>query len=44
MEYEEPNERLKDRTKCAEVRAQLKMCLLKTDCCKIVSQKFNLNF
>ncbi|XP_001607289.1 cytochrome c oxidase assembly factor 5 [Nasonia vitripennis] len=35
MEYSEENERLKDYTKCADVRAQLKMCLLNTDCCKI---------
>lgn len=37
MEYSEPNERLKDESRCASIRAELKMCLLKTDCCKIVS-------
>lgn len=37
MEYTEAGERLKDQTKCAHARAELKMCLLKTDCCKIVS-------
>ncbi|XP_011504320.1 PREDICTED: cytochrome c oxidase assembly factor 5 [Ceratosolen solmsi marchali] len=35
MEYSQPNERLKDKSKCANFRAQLKMCLLQTDCCKV---------
>ena len=42
MEYQEANERLKDQSRCGEVRAQLKMCLLKTDCCKIVSNLKNV--
>lgn len=37
MEYVDENEKLKDKSKCADLRAQLKMCLLKTDCCKVVS-------
>lgn len=37
IEYENEGERLKDQTACAGLRADLKMCLLKTDCCKIVS-------
>lgn len=36
MEYEEPNERLADKSACAGVRADLKMCLLKSECCKLV--------
>lgn len=36
MQYEEENERLKDRSTCAGIRAELKMCLLESDCCKIV--------
>lgn len=44
MEYSEENERLKDQTKCADVRAQLKMCLLKSDCCKVVSYSSRLLF
>ncbi|KAK0161333.1 hypothetical protein PV327_009814 [Microctonus hyperodae] len=35
MRYEEENERLADRSTCAGVRAELKMCLLESDCCKI---------
>lgn len=35
--YETDGERLADTTKCAGVRADLKMCLLETDCCRIVS-------
>lgn len=35
MEYSEEGEILKDRTRCANIRADLKMCLLRTDCCKI---------
>ncbi|KAK9304037.1 hypothetical protein QLX08_004428 [Tetragonisca angustula] len=34
-EYEEEVRTLKDKTKCAHLRAKLKMCLLQTDCCKI---------
>ncbi|XP_037825254.1 cytochrome c oxidase assembly factor 5 [Lucilia sericata] len=33
MRYEE-NEKLADNTACAGVRADLKMCLLESDCCK----------
>lgn len=36
MEYEEPNETLKDKSACAGVRADLKMCLLKSECCQVV--------
>ncbi|XP_015584796.1 cytochrome c oxidase assembly factor 5 isoform X1 [Cephus cinctus] len=35
IEYENENERLKDTSRCAGVRADLKMCLLKSDCCKV---------
>lgn len=35
MKYD--NEELKDKSACAGVRADLKMCLLESDCCKIVS-------
>ncbi|CAD6208230.1 GSCOCG00010482001-RA-CDS [Cotesia congregata] len=41
MRYELENEQLKDKSRCAHVRANLKMCLLESDCCKIVS---NLKF
>ncbi|KAL3279781.1 hypothetical protein HHI36_017289 [Cryptolaemus montrouzieri] len=34
MQYGEENERLADTTPCAGVRADLKMCLLESDCCK----------
>lgn len=34
MKYD--NEELKDKSACAGVRADLKMCLLESDCCKIV--------
>ncbi|XP_026477888.1 cytochrome c oxidase assembly factor 5-like [Ctenocephalides felis] len=34
MQYEEENERLADKTACAGLRADLKMCLLKSECCK----------
>ncbi|CAG9768545.1 unnamed protein product [Ceutorhynchus assimilis] len=34
MRYEEENETLKDKTACAGVRADLKMCLLESECCK----------
>ncbi|XP_075165804.1 cytochrome c oxidase assembly factor 5 [Haematobia irritans] len=33
MRYEE-NEKLADTSACAGVRADLKMCLLESDCCK----------
>ncbi|KAG5675816.1 hypothetical protein PVAND_005687 [Polypedilum vanderplanki] len=33
MRYE--NEELKDKSACANIRADLKMCLLQSDCCKI---------
>lgn len=35
--YELDGERLADTTACAGVRADLKMCLLMSDCCKKVS-------
>lgn len=31
------NEQLADKSPCANIRADLKMCLLESDCCKIVS-------
>lgn len=31
------NEQLTDKTACSGVRADLKMCLLESDCCKLVS-------
>lgn len=37
MRYEDENEKLADKTPCAGVRADLKMCLLESDCCKLVS-------
>lgn len=37
MHYEEEGETLKDKSACAGVRADLKMCLLSSDCCKRVS-------
>ena len=36
MRYE-GNEELADKSACAGVRADLKMCLLQSDCCKKVS-------
>lgn len=36
MQYEFENERLADTSACAGVRADLKMCLLQSDCCKKV--------
>ncbi|XP_006614022.1 cytochrome c oxidase assembly factor 5 [Apis dorsata] len=33
--FQEEGETLKDKSKCAHLRASLKMCLLETDCCKI---------
>lgn len=38
MEYSEEGETLKDKSRCATIRADLKMCLLESDCCKIVSK------
>lgn len=35
MQFEEEGETLKDKTRCANVRADLKICLLQSDCCKI---------
>ena len=35
MKYD--NEELVDKSACAGSRADLKMCLLESDCCKIVS-------
>ncbi|KYM97483.1 Uncharacterized protein C2orf64 like protein [Cyphomyrmex costatus] len=35
MRYEEEGETLKDKSRCANIRADLKMCLLQSDCCKI---------
>ncbi|XP_014479866.1 PREDICTED: cytochrome c oxidase assembly factor 5 [Dinoponera quadriceps] len=35
MEYVEEGETLKDKSQCASIRAELKMCLLESDCCKI---------
>lgn len=40
MKYD-GNEKLADKTSCAGVRADLKMCLLESDCCKRVSKKCN---
>lgn len=34
MKYD--NEQLVDKSACSGVRADLKMCLLESDCCKIV--------
>lgn len=35
----EGNEKLADETPCAGARADLKMCLLESDCCKVVCLK-----
>ncbi|XP_076235584.1 cytochrome c oxidase assembly factor 5 [Calliopsis andreniformis] len=35
MRYSEEGETLKDKSKCASLRANLKMCLLQSNCCKI---------
>ncbi|XP_050306985.1 cytochrome c oxidase assembly factor 5 [Anthonomus grandis grandis] len=35
MRYEEENESLKDKSACAGVRADLKMCLLESECCRV---------
>ncbi|XP_074033255.1 cytochrome c oxidase assembly factor 5 isoform X2 [Leptinotarsa decemlineata] len=34
MQYEEENEKLADTSACAGIRADLKMCLLQSECCK----------
>lgn len=34
MQYEEEGEKLADKSACAGVRADLKMCLLNSDCVK----------
>lgn len=36
MRYEEENEKLADQSACGNIRADLKMCLLESDCCKKV--------
>lgn len=36
MEYTEEGEKLADKSPCAGVRADLKICLLNSDCCKKV--------
>lgn len=36
MRYSEENERLADKSACAGVRADLKMCLLESECCQKV--------
>ncbi|KAJ8952633.1 hypothetical protein NQ318_020948 [Aromia moschata] len=35
MRYEEENEKLADKSACAGVRADLKVCLLESDCCRV---------
>ncbi|XP_066248986.1 cytochrome c oxidase assembly factor 5 [Euwallacea similis] len=35
MKFTEENETLKDKSACAGVRADLKMCLLQSECCQI---------
>lgn len=44
MQYAEENETLKDKSPCAGVRADLKMCLLKSECCQIVSDSTKCNY
>ncbi|CAH2004570.1 unnamed protein product [Acanthoscelides obtectus] len=39
MRYEEENEKLADKSACAGVRADLKMCLLESDCCKVLDAR-----
>ncbi|KAL1509004.1 hypothetical protein ABEB36_003813 [Hypothenemus hampei] len=34
MRYTEENEKLKDQSPCAGARADLKMCLLQSECCR----------
>lgn len=36
LSYSEEGEQLADKSPCAQIRAQLKMCLLDSDCCKKV--------
>lgn len=38
MQFEEEGETLKDKSRCANIRADLKMCLLQSNCCIIVSK------
>ena len=38
IQYGVEGERLADTSACAGSRADLKMCLLETDCCKVVSK------
>lgn len=40
VQYSEEGERLEDKSACAGVRADLKLCLLNSDCCRRVC---NLN-
>lgn len=42
--YELDGEQLADKSACAGVRADLKMCLLESDCCRKVSSEFGPNF
>ncbi|XP_020297858.1 cytochrome c oxidase assembly factor 5 [Pseudomyrmex gracilis] len=35
MQFSEEGEALKDKSRCANIRADLKICLLESDCCKI---------
>ncbi|XP_017777979.1 PREDICTED: cytochrome c oxidase assembly factor 5-like [Nicrophorus vespilloides] len=35
MNYSEEGEKLADQSACAGVRADLKMCLLQSDCCRL---------
>lgn len=37
MRYENENERLADETPCSGLRANLKICLLESECCKKVN-------
>lgn len=41
VEYTEEGEKLADKTACAGVRADLKLCLLNSDCCKKVFHIFS---
>lgn len=38
MRYEEEGEKLADTSACAGVRADLKLCLLESECCRSVSK------
>lgn len=45
MRYEEEGEQLQDKTPCAGIRADLKTCLLESDCCKLVKpRKISITF